>query len=221
MGWEKGRYYTRSTRVNGRVVRTYVGAGAAGAAAEAADLAVRSRRRELRRQLLDEQRRDELMSSSSTSIGELVRAAAGGEPGALALVERELERRPGIAAEIVPGALAAWINRRSGGDPVVRLVLMRQVEELRSGLVGPDSSSLEVLIADRILVAWLALEWTEVAYLQGLEREHTQSQALYWQKRVDAAQRRFLASCRGLAQVQRSDLGEVLQRIAAARASQS
>ena len=27
MGWDKGRYYTRSRKVNGRVIREYVGAG--------------------------------------------------------------------------------------------------------------------------------------------------------------------------------------------------
>jgi hypothetical protein len=27
MGWDKGRYYTRSKKVNGRVVREYVGTG--------------------------------------------------------------------------------------------------------------------------------------------------------------------------------------------------
>jgi hypothetical protein len=27
MGWDKGRYFTRSRKVNGRVVREYVGTG--------------------------------------------------------------------------------------------------------------------------------------------------------------------------------------------------
>lgn len=30
MGWDKGKYYTRSRKVNGRVVREYVGCGQAG-----------------------------------------------------------------------------------------------------------------------------------------------------------------------------------------------
>jgi hypothetical protein len=37
MGWDKGRYYARSTKVNGRVVREYLGRGAAAEAAAQAD----------------------------------------------------------------------------------------------------------------------------------------------------------------------------------------
>lgn len=39
MGWDRGRYYSRSVRVNGRVQREYVGGGETGllAAAAAAD----------------------------------------------------------------------------------------------------------------------------------------------------------------------------------------
>jgi hypothetical protein len=33
MGWDKGRYYTRSTKVNGRVVLEYLGCGPAAEAA--------------------------------------------------------------------------------------------------------------------------------------------------------------------------------------------
>ena len=45
MGWDKGRYYTRSKKVNGRVVREYVGAGRTGELAARLDDLQREQRR--------------------------------------------------------------------------------------------------------------------------------------------------------------------------------
>lgn len=44
MGWEKGRYYTRSRKVNGRVVREYIGGGEVGNLAAEWDAMERQRR---------------------------------------------------------------------------------------------------------------------------------------------------------------------------------
>jgi hypothetical protein len=44
MGWERGRYYTRSRKVNGRVVREYVGSGDLAELAAEWDAVERSRR---------------------------------------------------------------------------------------------------------------------------------------------------------------------------------
>ena len=44
MGWERGRYYTRSRKENGRVVREYMGGGRAGELVAQLDALDRDRR---------------------------------------------------------------------------------------------------------------------------------------------------------------------------------
>jgi hypothetical protein len=44
MGWDKGRYYTRSKKVNGRVVREYVGSGRVAELAAQLDVIEREQR---------------------------------------------------------------------------------------------------------------------------------------------------------------------------------
>jgi hypothetical protein len=44
MGWERGRYYTRSKKVNGRVVREYIGSGRVAQLAAELDAIERDRR---------------------------------------------------------------------------------------------------------------------------------------------------------------------------------
>jgi hypothetical protein len=55
MGWDRGRYYTRSHKVNGRVVREYVGSGRVGELAAELDAIEREARQADRQALKDEQ----------------------------------------------------------------------------------------------------------------------------------------------------------------------
>jgi hypothetical protein len=54
MGWDRGRYYSRSRKVNGRVVREYVGSGRVAELAAQLDALERERRREVAQAVRDE-----------------------------------------------------------------------------------------------------------------------------------------------------------------------
>ena len=67
MGWERGRYYTRSKKVNGRVIREYVGAGRIGELASRFDELERERKKLAR---AEERARRAELDSLDASIDE-------------------------------------------------------------------------------------------------------------------------------------------------------
>ncbi len=84
MAWESrnghGRYYTRSRKQNGRVVREYVGTGLLGDMAFQNDVHERAHRKEQRERFLSEKMADREMDIALTELDRFLGAAATGDP---------------------------------------------------------------------------------------------------------------------------------------------
>jgi hypothetical protein len=71
MGWDKGRYYTRSKKVNGRVVREYIGTGTVAELAAQMDASTRADREAKRAALRTEQEELRSLEGDLESLVEL------------------------------------------------------------------------------------------------------------------------------------------------------
>src|SRR5437899_754455 len=69
------------------------------------------------------------------------------------------------------------------------------------GRAVPGAPPLERLLADRIALCWLSLHDAEVRFAQA--KDLSISQAAYWQKRIDAAHKRYLSAIKTLATVRK------------------
>lgn len=99
VGWERGRYYTRSVRRGGRVVRVYVGGGDVGEAACAADEARREEAAREQTARVAGEAAARVMDAAGMAVAEELRVSVEGLLGEMGFW------RPGRGA---------WRRRRGG-----------------------------------------------------------------------------------------------------------
>ena len=136
----------------------------------------------------------------------LPRANAG---DALALADHRsfLDAHPGLWTQV--GNLAreaelALVRVAAGDNPVAKEAVVRKLDVLRREVAGSTPTALERLLADRVAIGWLGLAVAEGTYHQALERrELDRADDEFHQRRVERAQRRYLAAAKALAQVRR------------------
>ena len=78
MGWEKGRYYTRSKKVNGQVIREYCGCGELGELAHQIDLEERAEGEAKRKGFAAMQIRDNELDAQVSEYSELAETLSRG-----------------------------------------------------------------------------------------------------------------------------------------------
>jgi hypothetical protein len=100
------------------------------------------------------------------------------------------------AGDLGRHAEKAWIDLTVGSDSLTRIATTSEIERLKAEWAGPEPSPLEKLLVDHIAIAYLAQRQAEIAATQ---TKGTIAQAAFRLKKIESAQRRFLAAMKSLA----------------------
>lgn len=92
----------------------------------------------------------------------------------------------------------------------IKASMTRGWEQLPLDLARPSDGELERLLVQQVVVAWLHLGYIEYQYsAMTTETGLTMKRAEYWERRLSAAQRRYLRATETLARVRRLQLPAV------------
>ena len=146
-------------------------------------------------------------------LRELMKKAEKGDKKVLPEIREILEQSPELPwrfANLAGLAERFFIDRLSKDkDLATKEVMECQLAAMREEIAGENPSTLERLLAERVVATWLQIQLFEGLYARGMFKGGTISQGNYEQKRLDQAYRRHLSAIRTLAQIRK--LGPAIQ----------
>jgi hypothetical protein len=160
----------------------------------------------------------ELEASEKTveKLHDLLRLAEKGEEDAVPEIRQILDEHPDLAWRFVDVAHAAEDALIEGmtkeGDLAAKELLRCQLEAMREEVAGKNSSALERLLSERVVLTWLEVQLFEALYAKNM-RNLPIAQAEHHQKRLDRAHRRHLSAIRELAQMRKLLKGTTITQI--------
>jgi hypothetical protein len=149
-------------------------------------------------------------------LGDLLRLAERGQEDAVPEIRQILNEHPGMAwryVDVSHIAEDALIEEMTEEEDLATKELVRcQLEAMREEVAGKNSSPLERLLSERVVLTWLEVQLFEALYAQNMRRL-TMPQAEHHQKRLDRAHRRHLSAIRALAQMRKLLKGGAITQI--------
>lgn len=138
-------------------------------------------------------------------------------------LDRLLQAVPGVW--IVAGDLIENTARKLIADSnavySVRASLDVGWKQMQVDMAHPGDGALEKMLVQQVALCWLKLAYTERHHEYYLTHGNTTiTQADFWERRLSAAQRRYLRACESLARVRRLKLPAVQVNIAEQQVNQ-
>jgi hypothetical protein len=135
------------------------------------------------------------LAADKKKLRELIDRAQDGEKGALPMLRRVLDEAPWLARDVdlARNVERSIIQNMSVDNVFTQEAIPRNLEAMRKEIAGENPSPLERLLAERIVLCWLELQYFETLYTQNIG-DITLAQGDYHQRRIDKAHRRYLSS---------------------------
>jgi hypothetical protein len=120
------------------------------------------------------------------------------------------------ASGIARRAERMLVKTISAGKPLMEEALEERMHQMRAQIAGEDPTSLEVLLAERVVAGWLLVEVLEgliaAQYQRDVTAHRVPATVVIQQSRIlESATRRYLAAIRELARVRKLQAGAPVQ----------
>src|SRR5215204_7605950 len=140
----------------------------------------------------------------------LIDRVQDGDEEALPVLRKVLDEAPRVARiiDLARNVERSIIEKLSGNDVFTQEAIPRNLKAMRKEIAGENPSPLERLLAERITVCWLELQYFQTIYAQNLGNLSI-TQSDFHQRRIDKAHRRYISSIKALAQIRK--LGPAVQ----------
>jgi hypothetical protein len=88
-------------------------------------------------------------------------------------------------------------------DKASIIAMKKNTEEIRKGFDYYGSTILEQMLIDNIIISWLGVQYANFQLITRMNRDERIVLLDFWEKRVSAAQRRYLRACESLMRIRR------------------
>ena len=99
------------------------------------------------------------------------------------------------------------IEATAGATPLMSEAIRARFAEVRAGLLGPDPTALDRLLVDRVALCWLEVHLLQISAL--VADKKTLNLIEHRDRRIERAERRYLAAMKALATVRKMKLPSV------------
>jgi hypothetical protein len=135
----------------------------------------------------------------------LLKRAEQGDVSTLPVL-REVLRDPAmvrpLGGDLAELAQLYVVGHLSGKDLACREAIVRRLDLFREELLGSDPTPVERLLVERVVACWLHVQEADIRYAEHSEN-CSFAQADFDQRRLDAANKRYLAALKTLALVRK------------------